>query len=239
MSRWPLHDDEVAEGKEMTEAEWLADTDPQKMLTFLRGKASERKLRLFAVACCRRIGRLLQSKALQMAVEVSEQRADGRVPGGQLAKVAQAIEHVWPGNGDFTLESYPQIAGLVCAAKGKRELRSVAFYAAMASGVGEKKKQIRLLHDIFGNPFRAMPPKRGSRKWLAQLRSWQTWNGGTIPKLAQGIYDERAFDRLPVLADALQDAGCTDEQSLVHLREPSPHVRGCWVIVDPENWTTS
>src|SRR5262249_13854032 len=87
-------------GRGMTEAEWLAGTDPQKMLTFLRGEASERKLRLFAVACCRRIGRLLRSKALQMAVEVSEQRADGLVPAGQLAKVAQAIEHVWPGNGD-------------------------------------------------------------------------------------------------------------------------------------------
>jgi len=127
------------------------------------------------------------------------------------------------------LESYPQIAALFCAAKGKRELRSVAFYAAMASGVGEKKKQIRLLHDIFGNPFRAMPPKRGSRKWLAQLRSWQTWNGGTIPKLAQGIYDERAFDRLPVLADALEDTGCDDADILSHLRGPGPHVRGCWV----------
>ncbi len=204
----------------MTEAEWLACTDPHPMLEFLRDGASERKLRLFAVACCRRIWSLLRRKALRMAVEVSEQRADGLVSAGQLAKVAQAIEHVWPGNGDFTLESYPQIAALFCAGKGKRELRGVAFYAAMGSGRGEKKKQITLLHDIFGNPFHA----------TTSDPSWLAWKDGTIPKLAQGIYDDRAFDRLHVLADALEEAGCTDADILAHCRGPGPHVRGCWVV---------
>jgi hypothetical protein len=56
------------------------------------------------------------------------------------------------------------------------------------------------------------------------------WNGGTIPKLAQAIYAERAFERLPVLADALEDAGCTDADILGHCRGPVPHVRGCWVV---------
>jgi hypothetical protein len=204
----------------MTEAEWLACTDPRLMLEFVRSKASERKLRLFACACCRRIWRLLRCKALRMAVEVSEQRADGLVLAGQLAKVAHAIKHVWPGNGDFTLESYPQIAALFCAGKGKRELRSVAFYVAMGSGRGEKKKQIRLLHDIFGNPFHATTCDP----------SWLTWEDGTIPKLAQGIYDDRAFDRLPVLADALEDAGCTNADLMTHLRNSGPHVRGCWAV---------
>jgi hypothetical protein len=92
----------------MTESEWLFCKDPGKMLAYLSGRASARKMRLFAVACCRRIWYLLRSKALRMAIAVSEQRADGLVPAGQLAMVAQAIEHVWPGNGDFTLESYPQ-----------------------------------------------------------------------------------------------------------------------------------
>jgi hypothetical protein len=204
----------------MSEQEWLTCTDPGPMLEFLRDGASERKLRLFAVACCRRIWRLLRRKALRMAVEVSEQRADGLVSAGQLAKVAQAIEHVWPGNGDFTMESYPQIAALFCAGKGKRELRGVAFYAAMGSGRGEKKKQITLVHDIFGNPFHA----------TTSNPSWLTWRDGTIPKLAQGIYDDRAFDRLHVLADALEEAGCTDADILTHCRAPGPHVRGCWAI---------
>ena len=59
---------------------------------------------------------------------------------------------------------------------------------------------------------------------------WLAWNGGTIHHLAQAIYDERAFDRLPILADALEDAGCTDAAILDHCRQPGEHVRGCWVV---------
>jgi hypothetical protein len=61
-------------------------------------------------------------------------------------------------------------------------------------------------------------------------REWMTWNDGTIPRLAQMIYREEAFDRLPVLADALEEAGCTDAAILSHYRQPSRHVRGGWVI---------
>jgi hypothetical protein len=77
-----------------------------------------------------------------------------------------------------------------------------------------------LLRDIFGNPFR---PATLDPAWLR-------WNDDAIPKLAQAIYDERSFDRLPVLADALEDAGCTDAEILKHCRQPGPHVRGCWVV---------
>jgi hypothetical protein len=137
--------------------------------------------------------------------------------------VAQAIEHVWPGNGDFTLESYPQIAALFCAGKGKRELRSVAFYAAMGSGGGEKK-QIRLLHDIFGNPFRPVV--------------WNpSWRSSSVLALAQAAHEHRHLpagtlepDRLAVLADALEDAGCTEPELLDQLRSNGPHVRGCWAV---------
>ena len=75
------------------------------------------------------------------------------------------------------------------------------------------------LHDVFGNPFR---PVSLSPSWLA-------WNDGA-PKLAQVIYNDRAFDRLPLLADALEDAGCTDAAILSHCREPGEHVRGCRVV---------
>ncbi len=60
--------------------------------------------------------------------------------------------------------------------------------------------------------------------------SWLAWNDGAIRKIAQTIYDARAFDRLPLLADALEDAGCTDAAVLSHCREPGEHVRGCWVV---------
>jgi hypothetical protein len=91
----------------------------------------------------------------------------------------------------------------------------------------EKSAHLVLLRCVFGNPFRPTTPDR----------AWLTWNHGTIPKLAQAVYEKRSlpdgsFDltRLAVLADALEEAGCTDADILAHVRGPGPHVRGCWVI---------
>ena len=84
----------------------------------------------------------------------------------------------------------------------------------------EKQYQLALIRDLFGNPFR-LPTVNSS---------WLTWNSGTVCKLAELIYAERAFDRLPILADALEEAGCTDAAILEHCRGPGPHVRGCWVV---------
>jgi len=56
------------------------------------------------------------------------------------------------------------------------------------------------------------------------------WNDHTVPRIAEGIYQERAFDRLPILADALLDAGCEDEDLMHHCRSAGPHVRGCWAV---------
>ena len=79
-----------------------------------------------------------------------------------------------------------------------------------------------LLRDIFGNPFRpSLPPPPAV---LA-------WNDSTVPRIAAGIYEERAFDRMPILADALLDAGCENEEILQHCRQQKGvHTRGCWVI---------
>jgi len=60
--------------------------------------------------------------------------------------------------------------------------------------------------------------------------SWLTWNDGIVLKLAQAIYGDRAFDRMPVLADALEEAGCDNADILAHCRERGDHVRGCWVV---------
>lgn len=57
-----------------------------------------------------------------------------------------------------------------------------------------------------------------------------SWRTEATVGLAAGIYDERAFERLPILADALEEAGCEDEAILSHCREPGVHVRGCWVV---------
>jgi hypothetical protein len=84
-----------------------------------------------------------------------------------------------------------------------------------------------MLRDLFGNPFR---PASLDPDWL-------TWKDGTIPKMAQTIYEARELpsghldrDRLAILGDALEDAGCSDPEILGHCQGPGPHVRGCWVV---------
>jgi hypothetical protein len=94
----------------------------------------------------------------------------------------------------------------------------------------EDRLQSQHLRDIMGNPFRPLPPKRGKRQWEEKLRGWRTWHSGTIPKLAQAIYQDRAFDQMPILADALEEAGCDNADILAHLRGPGPHMRGCWIL---------
>jgi hypothetical protein len=89
--------------------------------------------------------------------------------------------------------------------------------------VGDEQEcaaQADLLREVFGNPFR---PAVLDPRWLA-------WGGGTVAALATAAYAENAFERLPVLADALEEAGCADETILAHLRAPGPHVRGCWAL---------
>ena len=81
--------------------------------------------------------------------------------------------------------------------------------------------QAAILRDIIGNPFR--PPPTIDPTWLH-------WGDSTIPKLAQAIHDSRNFRDLPVLADALEEAGCTDTNVLGHLREPGVHGPGCHVL---------
>jgi hypothetical protein len=84
----------------------------------------------------------------------------------------------------------------------------------------ERAAQWKLLEDVFGEKPR---DKKIDPAWLQ-------WKDGTIPKLAQAIYDERAFDRMPELADALEAAGCTSEEILAHCRGPGEHSKGCWVV---------
>jgi hypothetical protein len=95
---------------------------------------------------------------------------------------------------------------------------------AMLASVGnpdEPARQAAILRCIVGNPFR--PTSVVEPTWLS-------WNGGIAAKLATEIYDVRTFDRLPLLADALEDAGCSDGELLRHLRGSTSHSRGCWVV---------
>jgi hypothetical protein len=215
----------------MTEAEWLACTDPVRMLIHLGKRTKQgRKARLFAVACCRRIWHLMVDPRSQGAVLMSEQYADRLEKKDTLTEVAgkawQAIREL------LTSQSSPSQAQAADAAWRTAGLNYVRMGAASAlqaveSRTEEAAVQATLLRCIFGNPFRP----------VALKPAWLAWQGGTIPKLAQGIYEERALPsgeldtaRLAVLADALEEAGCDNTDILNHCRQPGPHVRGCWVL---------
>jgi hypothetical protein len=182
----------------MTEAEWLACTDPKPMLEELHGTASVRKLRLFTTACVR----------LQWGEDDAVTAMEGYVDG---AVTEDELDQAWhaPWSDAFA------VAGRV--ARWRRRRRGGHGQA----GAGIAAAQASLLRDILGPlPFRpvAIDPK------------WLTWNYGTVPPIARRIYEERTFHDLPILADALEDAGCTDLDILSHCRGVGPHVRGCWVV---------
>jgi hypothetical protein len=220
----------------MTEAEWLACIDPQSMLEFLRNSyhiLSPRKLRLFAVACCRSIVYPRTEQQVRDAVDTLEGFAEGSASEFKLLKACQGAKAVWIS--DWISEfGCDYVSAAVCeatrlaaahpfgAATHAAKLGSAAadLRAGRGTMAAEVRAQCHWLRDIFLSPFRPKMVKR----------SWFLWKNATIPRLAQPIYDERIFDRLPVLADALEEAGCTDADILNHCRLPGEHVRGCWVI---------
>ena len=217
----------------MTEHEWVACVDPRPMLEFLQNKASERKLRLFAVACCRCIWDSITDDCSREAVETSERYADHRANFVELEAAFLAADRLysnppgyeglarWHSRDAARLAAHPEIRGLAdgtaIAAAMAEAARGSDFWAKYAD---VQATQCVMLRDVIGNPFRPVTVDP----------AWLTWHGRTIPKFAHDIYDRRAFDRLPVLADALEEAGCVDAVLLEHLRAPGEHVRGCWTV---------
>jgi hypothetical protein len=214
-------------GEAVTEAEWLTCIDPQKMLEFLRGKASDRKLRLFAVAAFGRIAWLLPDPRQRRGIEVLEELAEGAASRIETRRMTAEVRQAIPAD-DWVSGNPPTDSPYYVALMLYREFCSssiathaVAATAGLADSARELHKQVELLRCIFGNPFRPSPP-------IPQ--GVLAWNDGTIPRIAQAIYDERGFDRMPILADALEEAGCTNPDILTHFRGPGEHVRGCWVV---------
>jgi hypothetical protein len=203
------------------------------MLEFLREKASERKLRLFACACCRRIWRFFPGESrARNAVSVSERFADGLATKTEL-RIArkQAWGSEWGtalGNAyEAAVETARKVADEVCSLVGDGGRDpflggcSTDIAAAIRLSSEQSAEQSVLFRDIFGNPFRPLP---------TIAPSILTWNDATIPNLAQQIYDERRFEEMPILGDALMDAGCHDEEILTHCQSREPHAKGCWVV---------
>ncbi len=223
----------------MTEAEWLTCADPSPMLSHGLSRMSDRKRRLFAVACCRRIEGSLEVIPRGSALEVAERFADGFATDSERSESRKAAQRSAQVRGTVqtpTAPKWERRAVSACyyavardageAAWNARQLvveslteKSGGYQSRNAPMVAavEHAAQAILLRDIVGNPFR---PTGVSPRWRTS----------NVVGLAQGIYDERAFDRLPILADALIDAGCDDEAILAHCRSGGPHVRGCWVV---------
>jgi hypothetical protein len=219
----------------MTEQDWSTCNDPARMLTALRGKATPRKLRLLACACCRRLyeTRLVDERS-GAAVETAERYADDLASKEELVEARQAAaaarETLWRGKRAVWWTTYgrPQAAiramlngaappswrldsanprGQRCNARAPLAPRDLAVVCD-------------LFREILGNPFRS----------TAVDSAWRSWNGGIVAALARAIYDERRFADMPLLADALEEAGCADAAILSHCRSGGAHVRGCWAL---------
>jgi hypothetical protein len=214
------------EGGPMTEAEWSAGTDSGPMLRFLRdsNKASDRKRLLFGCSCCRLLLRWLPFLTMSMDElekledDLNATKAETRQ--GEHARFLVS-SYVEPFEGPAATnhllrykvtQRVPLKTGFaICREVPLSEMLSPATF-------------IPLFRDVFGNPFRpvSLDPR---------------WRTSTVVSLAQAAYDERILHaghldpaRLAVLSDALEEAGCTDEATLSHLRSPGPHVRACWVV---------
>jgi hypothetical protein len=199
---------------------------------------SDRKFRLFAVATIRAVWEHVTDPRSQAAVEAAERYADDPNP-----TILNAVRHAAVVASNDALELYDEAVPASLVASATADATALALEPVMnpeehtslppawcgvgyrvadsishdSSGADLVEMHHRLFHDIIPNPFRPVQPD-------------PAWLTSDVLALARGIYEERAFDRMPILADALQDAGCDNDDVLNHCRGSGPHVRGCWVV---------
>jgi hypothetical protein len=236
--------------KSMAEDKWLAAEDPAALLRLFPGTLSQRKCRLFACACCRRVWPLLQHADSRAAVEAAERFADGLASPAELQtawKGALEVGRVFgaecgaPGASPAERRAAGvrlAAASAACSAahpdlftrpnsySGARGASEWAAYAAglklsaghwEAERAGQRKQNASLLREVAGNP-----------SWPVTVNP--AWLTPAVVALARTIYQKRCFDALPILADALLDAGCASAEVVAHCRSEGPHARGCFVV---------
>jgi hypothetical protein len=184
----------------MTEADWLAATDPTPLLEALlaAGEMGTRRLNLYVLACARALGPPYPGDLTPALLEEQEHRLDH----------LDALP-VWRGG-----SAAGHLQRLMIGMRGLLPL----YQAVLAPSAEARPRQAALVRDIFRNPARAAPLVRAA------------WRTEEVVSEAAAIYADRAFERLPQLADTLEKAGCADGELLGHLRSPGPHVRGCWAV---------
>jgi hypothetical protein len=210
----------------MNDAEWDSAQAPAHLLSLLGDRVSPRKWRLFACGCCRRVWSLLHDRTMRACVEIAEDYADDLASERALAAVCQQGWETWsnwPRMDRFTFKAVSAAAWVAKPVVDSEVAATVLHCSLNADCRSDLEEALRdrcdLIRDVFGNPFRQAPVLTGSLT-----------RPGVVRELAEAIYDDPGFDALPLLADALQDAGCHDEQILSHCREPGNHLRGCWVV---------
>lgn len=206
----------------MNEQAWHNAVDPEPLLEYLRGRTSDRKLRLFAVACCRRIWHLLSDERSRKAVEVAEQLADGfdsqaavSLAGDKNYEVIRATTLYTPSNDAARAANACLGSGAWAAAWNVvSSAREAVHRSDHATAYKESRAQADLLRHLVGNLFKAMP----TGPFAAHLVG-----------LAMTCYEgfpEVVIDYC-ILADALEDQG--EDKAAAHCREPM-HVKGCYVL---------
>jgi ASCH domain len=211
----------------MAEEQWTTEGDPERLFEVVGDRASARKLRLFAVACCRRVRSLLTEDGCR-CVDLAEERAEVAVEAAVEGPPAWTAEINPYGELELALLSPDAYLAATYASDEVLEVlerycnvRRMALPEIHACLWRERNAQADLFRDIVGTPFRTPSP-------VAPFVL--AWNDDTVRRIAEGIYGDRAFDRLPILADALLDAGCDDDELIGHCRSTTEHVPGCWAV---------
>jgi hypothetical protein len=203
----------------MTEAEWLACADPQALLAALGNRTSPRKLRLFGAACVRQVWHYLTDERSGAAVVAAGRFGEGEITADELAQLAQ---EAWEAVSDDE-ETPSAVATTMAWQCAYRDPNWQVFTGRAVRALAAEAPVADLLRCLF-NPYHAVCPD-------------PAWHATEVLGLARAAYEERTLPagtldnaRLAVLADALEEAGCTDRTLLEHCRSSSLHVRGCWAV---------
>lgn len=243
----------MSKRKPLSEEQWLASTTANALLIYLQQHrliakvaGGKRKLRLFSVACCRACWHLFTNEDCKRAIEVGERAADGKASQVEVRDAAAIGDALVRSIQDYAIANphYHHDAAMRLQFIRNQSMGSAAsFTASQQLGVrgaeivtlaltnlrcwesGEhiqKFEEVNRFHadlvrDIFGNPFRPVPL---DPRWISSI----------VRDLARTIYDERLWERMPILGDALMDAGCDNSEVIAHCQERGPHARGCWLV---------
>jgi hypothetical protein len=211
-----------------------------------RFKVSERRWRLLELACCERLARHLPHSLLERLMPRAAKHAEGLLSAREHADTIEKIQrwiiklpkrapHLSAAMHEAAICAATAIGRLFAAPPGDGNVLQLVARAMIAGTMpnvfeeqekfehhtkAELSYQVHFVRDVLGNPFRA----------TVFAPEWRHYQGGIVEQIARQIDEERAYRELPILGDALEEAGCDNDAILTHCRVPGEHVRGCWVV---------